>query len=339
MGKTRETGTEARYMFQINWNNNKYNTGLDEKIPNPYLDLNPDFVMNEYGLPAIWRDEVEKIVKQKEITKQTYYEIKFGTDPNYLTSNFNPESSVFRFTPGKEANVRARSYSYIETFYITLYDRANRFTDETLRQAIAIQLIKNHSKIAADKKTLNPVAHHYYVSEENEAEMEKMRKQDVIDRATYEKFKLQNEASEFKNYQVASMCTTVDFKPIVKGSATKEQVKIALNNYLADGRDQLRNIDKFLSIVDLTKNPESKDMFEVKYLIAQCYANDILTRRDGYTFWKSKSNDQSKYKWTSDDAFVSFIISEYNSYNPQEDTKNWWKDLYDEASKKDIWLD
>ncbi|MGK7591569.1 hypothetical protein, partial [Salmonella enterica] len=71
-------------------------------------------------------------------------------------------------------------------------------------------------------------------SEENEAEMEKMRKQDLIDAAIYEKVKLQNEASEFMNYKVASLLTTHQGRPIIKGVTPRDSVKQALNNFIND---------------------------------------------------------------------------------------------------------
>lgn len=35
MGKTRESGTEVTLKFLIDYNQNKYATGLDELVPNP----------------------------------------------------------------------------------------------------------------------------------------------------------------------------------------------------------------------------------------------------------------------------------------------------------------
>lgn len=331
MGQNKESGAEARYMFQPLHNQGKYRTGLDEKITNPFKDLTVDYVMNEYNLPLEWRIELEKIVSYPEITKQSYYEILHGQVPGFYKTTYNAQDSIFTYYPGKQVNKNA---SYIATFVLTLYDRANRFTDETPRGAMAIQLIKNHSKIAPDKKSVNPVQHDYYISEENEAEMEKMRKQDIIDEAMFEKIHLQRNATDYKNYQVASMCTTVDHKPIVKGVTTREQVKTAFNNYLGDGRDQMKNIDKFLEVIDLLKSPETKDLFEVKYLVGQGYINGVLGRRDGYTFWYSKSNEPSKYKWTSDTAFINFILTEYNTYNPDEQGQNWYIDLLNEVKAK-----
>lgn len=337
MRKTRETGTEAVYMFQPNQYTGKYNTGLDEKIVNPFKDSTVDFMMSEYNLPLKWRDELNKVVEAKEITKQTYYEILHAQEPGFYRSDFILENTIFKWTPGK--NVKDKQFSFIDTFRITLYDGANRFTDETPRGAMAIQLIKNHSKIAQSKKDTNPVQHTYYVSEENEAEMEKMRKQDLIDEAVYSKLELQRKSPAYKNFQVASMCTTVDFKPIVKGVVTQDQVKIALNNYLSDGRDQMKNVDKFMTVIELLKSTETKSLFEVKYVIAQAYYYGILGRKDGYTYWFSKKDNPTKYKWSSDDALVSFMVSEYNTYDPDDSGQNWYIDLVNETKAKGAWIE
>ena len=336
MRKTRETGTEARYMFLPNYAKGKYNTGLEERIKNPFQEQNADEIMNLYNLPIEWRAEIEKLVNYPEITKQMYYEVLHGQKPGFYTSAYNPENSIFKYTKGK---VLTKDQNFIETFMITLYDGPNRFTDETPRGAMAIQLIKNHPKIAPDKKSINPVEHQFYISEENEAEMEKMRKQDLIDDATEAKLNLQRRSTEYKNYQVASLCMTVENRPIVKGVATKEQVKIALNNYIGEGKDQMKHIERFLEITDLLKSPENKSRFEVMYLVSQGFATGVLGRRDGYVYWWKQSDNPSKYKWTSELQLINYLISEYLTYNPEEQIQNWYNDLVEECRAKGAWIE
>lgn len=337
MRKTRETGTEAVYAFQPSYSQNKYLTGLDERIKNPFQDASIDDLMNKYNLPVEWRKELEKIITFSEITKQSYYEILHGQVPGFYTSALNPLNSIFKASGKKREEIKETTF--IDRFTITLYDGSNRFTDETPRGALAIQLIKNHPRIAPDKKSVNPVVHHYYISEENEAEMEKMRKQDLIDDANAMKYDLLRKHPDYKAYQVASLCTSVDGKPIVKGTTTRDGVKIAFNNYLGEGRDQMRNIDKFMEVTDLLRSIETKAYFECKYLVAQGLANGVLGIRDGSLFWYSKSLDSTKYKWTSEDKFISFLVTEYNTYNPDESMQNYYQDLVAEVKSKGAWIE
>jgi len=296
MRKTRETGTEAVYAFQPSYSQNRYLTGLDERIKNPFQEASVDDLLNQYNLPVEWRKELEKIVTYSEISKQSYYEILHNQVPGFYTSAFNPLNSIFKASGKTKEEIK--DTTFIDRFSITLYDGANRFTDETPRGALAIQLIRNHPRIALDKKSVNPVQHHYYISEENEAEMEKMRKQDLIDDAQNMKYELLRKSTDYKAYQVASLCTTVDHKPIVKGTTTRDGVKIAFNNYLGDGRDQMKNVEKFMEVTDLLRSSETKALFECKYLVAQGLVNGVLGIRDGNLYWYSKSNDFTKYKWS-----------------------------------------
>ena len=330
MNQTRATGTEARYMFQPSYNKGKYNTGLDERIANPFEKQEVEYLMDQYGLLPEWRDELKKIIQFPTITKQVYYEILHQRPINFYRTDFNFENSIFKFQKNKS---NLKEQSFIDTFNIVLYDRPNRFTDETPRGALAIQLIKNHSKIAASKQLVNPIEHAYYISEENEAEMEKMRKQDLLDDATEAKLNLQRRSTEYKNYQVATLCQTIERKPIVKGVATKDQVKIALNNFIGDGKDQMRNIEKFLDIVELLKSPETKPEFEVRYLVGQAFEHSVLQRRDGYVIWNSQ-RDTSKYQWNSEDVLIKFLVNEYNTLTPEQTTQNWYQDLFDEVKRK-----
>ena len=337
MKKTRETGTEAVYAFQPSYSQNKYLTGLDERIKNPFQDGDVNSLMNEYNLPIEWRPELEKIITYSEITKQSYYEILHNQVPGFYTSAFNPVNSIFKSLGKSKADIK--DTTFIDRFSITLYDGANRFTDETPRGAMAIQLIRNHPKIALSKKDVNPVVHQYYISEENEAEMEKMRKQDIIDDAGNVKYELLRRSTAYKAYQVATLCSTVDHKPIVKGKTTIDQVKIALNNYIGDGRDQMKNIDRFMEVTDLLKSPETKALFECKYLVGQGLAFGVLGIRDGNLYWYSKSDNHTKYKWSSEQAFISFLVTEYNTYNSEENVQNFYEDLVKEVSNKGAWIE
>jgi len=337
MRKTRETGTEAVYAFQPSYSQNRYLTGLDERIKNPFQEASVDDLLNQYNLPVEWRKELEKIVTYSEISKQSYYEILHNQVPGFYTSAFNPLNSIFKASGKTKEEIK--DTTFIDRFSITLYDGANRFTDETPRGALAIQLIRNHPRIALDKKSVNPVQHHYYISEENEAEMEKMRKQDLIDDAQNMKYELLRKSTDYKAYQVASLCTTVDHKPIVKGTTTRDGVKIAFNNYLGDGRDQMKNVEKFMEVTDLLRSSETKALFECKYLVAQGLVNGVLGIRDGNLYWYSKSNDFTKYKWSSEQAFVSFLVTEFNTYNPDETVQNFYQDLFNEVKNKGAWVE
>lgn len=334
MHKTREIGTGYRMSFRADMTKNKLHTGLEESVDNPFYNLDASDVMSDFGLDHSWSSELDKIVKQKLIKKQTYFEILDQREPGFYKSEM-VSGNLFTYSKNKKATIAS---TFLEQFYVTLYDGPNRFTDETPRGRIAIQLFKVHDKVAPNKQSINPTMHSFYISEENEAEMEKMRKQDVIDQAIYAKVKLFNEASELKLYQVASLCLNSQSQPIVKGTASKDQVKQAINNYLDSGTNQLTNVGKFIEITDLLKEKENKLKFEVLYLVQQGINMNVLSMKDGYMLWHSKAQTP-QYKFSEKDKFVNLILVEMLKYNPEDtETSNWYYDLYSELEKKGVWL-
>lgn len=337
MNKTREVGTSVTLKFPLDVYQNKYVTGLDELIPNPVYNMEAEEVFSTYSLSPKWQELLPKIVKQSQISRQTWFEILDNVDPDYYNSNAK-NGTMLNFQPSQLLN---REPSFIEKFSIELFDRPNRFVDDTPRQRMAIQLIKNHNRIAANKVEANPVEHLFYVSEENEAEMEKMRKQDIIEAAIAAKFKLQTEASEFMNYKVASLLTTHQGRVIVKGVTPRDGVKQALSNYISDKTHQMSNIEKFQKVMDLLKSPEGKQRFEIQYLVQQGLNTHVLDNRDGYLVWNSRSSEKNIYKWTDYDKFISFLVSEMVIFDPDADDAptNWYNELFKEVKSKNAWVE
>lgn len=335
MNKTREVGTSVTLKFPLDTYSGRYITGLDELVANPIYSLDAETVFSTYNLSPKWQDIIPKLVRQAQISRQTYFEILDNVDPDYYTT-LAKSGTMLSFQPSQLLN---RESTFIERFSVELFDRPNRFVDDTPRQRMAIQLIKVHNRIAKSKMEANPVEHLFYISEENEAEMEKMRKQDIIDEAKFEKIKLQKEASDFVNYKVASLLTTYQDRPIVKGATSKDGVKQAINNFLNDKSHQMENIQKFNDVVTLLKSAEGKQRFEVKYLIQQGLNHKVLENRDGYLVWISRSADKNIYKWTDYEKFVSFIVSEMIIFDPEGELTNWYNELFQEVKSKNAWLE
>lgn len=337
MNKTREVGTSVTLKFPLDVYQNRYITGLDELIPNPVYNLEVEEVLSSYSLSPKWQELLPKIVKQASISRQTWFEILDNVDPDYYNCTAK-NGTMLNYQPSQLLN---REPTFIEKFSIELFDYPNRFVDDTPRQRMAMQLIKNHNRIAKSKLEANPVEHLFYISEENEAEMEKMRKQDIIDAAIATKYNLQTKAGDFINYKVASLLTTHQERPIVKGVMPQDGVKQALNNYLHDRTYQMENIGKFNSIMELLSSPEGKQRFEVKYLVQQGLNTHVLDNRDGYLVWNSRSSEKNIYKWTDYEKFISFLVSEMLVFDPELDNAptNWYNELFKEVKSKNVWVE
>jgi len=337
MNKTKEFGAATNLSFQYNATTNRLQTGLDVSVTNPLFQMEIDDVMVKYNLSHEWREILKDVVTKSEIKKQLLYEIYDDVVPGYYTSEVAGGVTIFNFSKFSKTPEKP---NYLQTFNITLYDGPNRFTDETPRGRLAIQLIENHTAIAKNKNTANNSIHLFFVSEQHEAEIEKARKQDIIDEAAWEKVNLQKNGSDYKNYQVACLLTTNSGKPIIKNNATKEMVKNAITEYLNDSSHQMNNIDKFMKIISMLKEKESRERFDIMYLIQQAINTGVIKLSDGYYIWHSKSGVPNMHKHNNYEKFVSLLQNEAKTWDPEDtSTTNWYGDLYNEVKQKGIWFE
>lgn len=316
MKKTRGSGSSVRLTFQPDYNSFSYKTGLEEQIENPFYKI-----------------ENRPYNDSPKITIANLLEIEHNLEKGSLHSGMT--SNLFEAQFGK--NQTLSKGSEIERFSIDLYDDTNRFTDQTLRGRLAIQLIKNHPRIAQSKSEVNPVIHWFYISEENEAQVEKMKKQDIIDRAIAEKYILLNQGSAFKAYQITSLCKWKDGRTAIKGDASADLVKQQLNAFLDTGSQQMSNIAKFLDLIELTKSKEGRSRIEAKYLIQQAFNTKVLDLNEGFIIWPSKVNVATLYKFKDADKFENLILNDMLNYNPEDsDTLNVYGELLKECIQKGV---
>ena len=315
LGKTRGGGATVELQFTADYNTGQLRTGLNETIVNPFKDT-----------------EGHIYEGKEKITKQQYFEIIDQTEPGFYSSKMN--GNIFTYSFSK--NSKTIEPSYLEQFKVTFYDRPNRFDDSTPRGRMAIQLIKNHPAIAPNKQSINNAYHLFYVSEENEAAQEQLRKQELVETAIWKKMEMLKKADEMTIIKVVSLCLFKDNIPCIKAkSPTKELVKKQLNVYLSSNKDQMLHIDRFTSIYDMLNSKEGRQRLDIKYLIQQGINFDVLSIRDGYLFWNSKSNVPNMYKFTDLSKFENFILSE--SIKDYDDTvTNYYKELSDELVKKGV---
>lgn len=336
MGKNKEFGVPSEYHFRLNPNTNKLVTGLDKFIENPFKGLEPSQIIEDYGLSQDWLKHLDQIVKQDQIKLQTKFEIMDNVVYNFYTNDVT--STLF------QANWKSnldKPRNFLESFKIILYDGPNSFSDDTPRGRLSIALIKVHPKIAKSKVEGNTAVHDWYISEENEAQVEKTKKRDIIEKAVGKWGNLKESSTPYNIYQIASLLKTNDGNVIVKGKMNDISVKERVSDYIFDSTTyQLDNIERFNKIISMLSNKDDKQRFQAMYLIQQGINTGVIGIRDGFYIWYSKSAQDNIYKHTSYDAMVSTIQREYANYNPaDENIANWYKDLYDEVSNKGAWVE
>jgi hypothetical protein len=335
MNKNKEFGVPSEYSFRLNPNTNKLTTGLDKLIENPFKGLEPSSIMEEYSLGQEWLKILEQLVKQEQIKLQTKFEIMDNVAYNFYTSDVT--GTIFQ--SNWKANLD-KPRNFLETFKIILYDGPNSFSDDSPRGRLALALIKNHPKIAKTKVEANTAVHDWYISEENEALLEKVKKRDVIEDAIWKWGELKNKSTPYIIYQLGSLLKTYDGNVIIKGKMNDASVKSQVSDYLNDSTShQMDNIEKFNKLYSMLETKDDKQRFQAMYIIQQALNTSVIGIRDGFYIWHSKSAQDNIYKHTSYDALVSTIQREYVNYNPKDTVANWYKDLYDEVSNKGAWVE
>jgi len=326
MNSTMSGGVAKVYKFPENAHDKtKIITGLNQPMDNPFKGLTAEEVGSTYGLNEKWQPIIEKILGQNSITRQTYFEIKHGKIPGYYTDD--------KFYEGNE-----KRPSYLKELTLVLYDRPNMFTNQTSDSEMKMELIKLHSKIASNKQQANSSFHHFFISQEDEAEQEIANKREIIEKATAHLYLLKNQKSKIRPYQMAVILKDYKGDTLIKGEVIESKTANTLSEYISKAdKHQIDNCNKFLAKIEQISTREGLDKFEIEYLIQQSVNTSVVTTRDGYLFWNSKSAVPNVSKWTDYDRMVNFFLKEKITYNPEDkDKTNWYGELLEEVKDKGI---
>lgn len=329
MNATMAGGVAKIYKFSENaFDKSKIITGLNKSIENPFKGLTSEEVASTYGLGDKWMPLLDKIVLQSTITKQTYFEIKHGKVPGYYTDD--------KFYDGNE-----KRPSYLKELTLVLYDRPNQFSNQNQDSEMKMELIRLHEKIANNKQEANSGLHHFYISQEDEAEQEIANKREIIEKATAHLYLLKTQKSRLRAYQAAVILKDYKGETLVKGELTDSRVNNILSEYVGrTDKNQIDNCLKFLQRVEQLESREGLEKFEVEYLVQQAVNTNVVTSRDGYLFWNSKSGTPNVAKWTDYDRMINFFVKEKAVYDKKDkDKTNWYGELYEEVKEKGIRLE
>lgn len=322
MKRTMANDTYKKYHFPLDSNTGKLRTGLDETISNPYFGRNP----KELAVGSNWREKIKDIVEKREITKQTYFEILDNREEGFYNSDAMSFSLRKRGPNDKQ--------TFLQGFSIILYDRPNPFSDDTPRGRLAQQLVKIHGRIAPSKAEANPGRHHFYISEENEAAVERTRKQDIINDAITDLTIMRRNHTTYRNYQMVILLKEA------KGEVAEVTIKDILNKYISEKSiHQMDNIDKFNRYHNLLNGGrEGVEKYDIMYLIQQAINTNVMSIREGHYVWHSKSGIPNVYKISTNlEKVVNFFLAEYGKYDEaDENADNWYKELLTEVKNKGI---
>lgn len=331
-GQTKAKGAIEVLQFVPNLSKGRYNTGLEEMIPNPFKDSTVLALKGKYLLPDTWDHQLDMIVNQSEISRQTWYEILDGTEPNYYTPAIN--KNVQSIGPMRVTNEERQPRTFIEMFNVTLVDGANVFLWDHSRSRIAIQLLKNHPVVALNKDAYNSTSHNWYIALEDEEELSRVEIDDLENEALFELTSIQKNAPEDRLYRLAVILG------LAKGEMSPLVVKDMLNRYLKNkSDDKQKRIKKFMDTVQIFKEQEAR--FNVLFAVTQALNVNLMQFENGYLYWKTKMDNATIYRWNSVDAIVGYLEQEYQTYAPKkgsnkDNTTNYYGELVKELESRGV---
>lgn len=299
-----------------------FDAGLSEQITNPFYTKKDDIIShiaeirNLHGLSDNWLRSLEGICKQSEISKQTYLEIKFGLEPNDLTERV-PKRKNGKLVDTEDQTILSR-------FRYSFYDRTNILKDDTLKGALAIQLVKNHRRIALNKSVANSSQHFYYIDEKEETKFLRTQKRNhSVLRASAKLFEIienTSSSSDLSNnvlYKIASQCKYKSGQVVVKGKPTPIAIDREINTYIQKNvPDQLHNSEYFLSVVKTMENNPA--LFNVNFLVQQAINCKVVYYSNGYLLWRDFKDKEGWYRHDSKELFAAFILDHLNKYDPEQ---------------------
>lgn len=335
-GKNKARDSVETLPFTPDREKRRFKTGLEEMIDNPWKAMDWMELKASKALPDQWSALLPKLVDMEKISKQQFFEILDGVTPDFYTPVM--AADMLRGNSLFGGNDTKREKTFIERFEITLYDGANVFHSDTSRGRFAIQLLKHCSLVAPNRDNANSNYHTWYIAEENEEELDRVKTDDLENQAIFELATIQNKYPEYKLYQLAGQLTTHERSVLIKGDVSHMLVKDQLNRYIKNKSPyKAENIDKFMTAVGNFKDNPLK--FEVDYLVAQAHATLVLYSESGSLYWRGKADNPQIFKWKNEDAFKAFIFDEAQKYDPTSGNPSYYADLIEELRLRGVPMD
>lgn len=317
-GKTKATGAKDTYQFDSDLSKGILITGLEEMVANPYKDMDWLEVKMQNTLSDKWDSLLPNIVKQDKISRQVYYEILDGMEPNFYT----PKITQSMINMGAAYDAK-KPKTFLEKFEITLYDGANVFTSDTSRGRLAIQLCRNKKLIAKSRDVANSNYNTFYIAQENEEELTRLRTDRLENTAIAALATIQNKYAPAKLYQFAIVLRNENGNSVITtgGDVSPDVVEDQLNRFIKDKTSKKQErLEKFLAVYETFM--KDVERFNVDYIVAQALNTRVITVRDGYYFWNSKADTPSWYQWKTENALKTFLLKELGNYSKKEPSEN-----------------
>lgn len=287
--RTFHRDVQKTFAFASNKEGTKLITGLEKLIDNPYYQQELDDLPEEIRPKGDWAIKYEELLKpRQQITLQTFYEVLDNVPLGTYTSEKSKITMVNSF--GFNSMFKEWTPTYLENFRIYLKDGTNVFTNKTSRGRLAIQLLRNHPRIAKSSSEVNINVHDFYIATEEESYINKRDSRKLVSKGAVALEKLAT-ASEEDPFLLQMVAGAVG---ILKGvNTSRYKILDMLDNYIWEEKNinrekQEDRIRKFIDIVSLIDTKEGRDKIYVKYLITMALQTNTFAISNGSIFWLSK---------------------------------------------------
>lgn len=317
--RTFARGVKKVFPFAGNTDGTALATGLETYIENPYFEQDYNNLSEELRPKSNWRLKLEEIKTQEQITLQTLYEIL----DNVPEGTYSPlKAGVSMSSSNMAIALKTWTPTFLENFRIYLEDGTNVFTNETQRGRLAIQLVRNHPKIAPDKKSINPNYHEFYIAQQDEALEERAGKRNTVMYAVTELGVLKEKlkAEPFLLYQMAVVLGCV------RGNVSTKVVDDELATWVWEQKKignltQEQRISDFEDLLPLFENTEGLDKMYIKYLIKQALNSNIIINEKGKYLWLSQRKIENLFDLgTSKKGVETFFYNELSKAEAEVDS-------------------
>jgi hypothetical protein len=338
MGKNKEHGCTESLMFAASLQRNKLITGLDEQVNNPYKGGEADVLRTQLSLDETWTDSIlNGIIKSDTVALQTVYELKDSVSYGYYTSSIKHRkmsgNSVFTM-PKRDAE-----HTYLEKFTLTLYDSANRFSSDTARGRIAIQLLKNHPLVAKDKDSANSTMHHFFIASEEQDDAEQLQIDKAENKAIAKLADLLDKKPNIK-YMVASLLKrdSTTFL-LVGGDISEVGLDKTLNDYVKRSKDKKEALSNFNRVASLalSNNEEDLQSLFVQYIMRKAIdATAIIVRNGNYKYRLADPEEEEQMSRYTEDGMRTLLHSWYVKHDKLDDQNTYFKKLITYLQNKQV---
>lgn len=313
---------------------NRYITGFDEYIDNPYHgSQNPD--IDKVG--SNWRSKIKDLADKDQITKQTFFEIHYNLPQGDLNNESGVHSMIY-YNNNIQALKEAKPKRFDEfAFYVDFDHHTTLDSYKNLKEALCIQAAKNSPIVAKARNLVNPDTHLFYIATEEEGLTLMKTERAKIQTAISKLEEFDKEYSDFTKFQMAIIIKQVydDTTPAIVSQTLSDYVWEPKKLPTGTQKERVATFSKYYDT--MKSNPSA---FEVQYMVQQAFNKGIFRspKGSGEVYWVSRRGQENFYELGSNIDKIKTNIYQARQTFDEVDTDNMYGMLYQDLQNMGVRL-